>query len=114
MSIAQTTNITRSEDDTIIERTTVRYTNSTVTVMSTLTSTGATATTPPITGNPTAMTSDTVFTGTFRTSGPITHLDPNRPGATGTDSAGSRAKVGRHWSWAVMTWWIIAIIVEGV
>lgn len=92
----------------------MRYTNSTVTITSTSTSTGATTTTPLITRSPTEMTSDTVFTGTFGTGGPITHLDPNRPGATSTDSAGSRAKVGRHWSWAVMTWWIIAIIVEGV
>lgn len=105
--------ITGSEEGPIVEKTTVLYTNSIVTVTST--STKTTAATPLITGSTATATRDIGSTSSFRTGGPITYLDPNRPGATSTDSAaGSRAKVERHWSWAVMIWWILAIIVEGV
>lgn len=113
-----------NEENAMAERTTVDNmpgTNSTAIITSTSTLTGATATTILITGSPTITTRDTATTGdraptsTTGTGEPIAYLDPSRPGVTGVDSAaGSRAKVGRHWSWAVMAWWIIATIAEGV
>lgn len=104
--------ITGSEGLSVAERTTVRNTNSTVTITSTSTLKRVTATIPLTTDSSTTSTRDIGFTAT---GGQTTQLDPNRPGATSVDSAtGSRAKVGRHWSWAVITWWVIAIILEGV
>lgn len=109
-----------SEDETAVERTTIDFTpgaNTTVTITSTSTSSrttvpgSKTSYTPVVDGNPTTMIpSETTLNGAL-----VTYTHSGRPGTTSMDSAaGARAKAGHHWSWAVMAWWIVAIIFEGV
>lgn len=105
-----------SEKNTIVE-TTIGYTsgtNKTVTITSTSTSSRTIATIPPTTNNRTATASRETLSKASSNSASITYIDSNRLGASNANFAGSRAKVGRHWSWAVMVWWIVAAIAEGL
>ncbi|KAH0612754.1 uncharacterized protein H6S33_009134 [Morchella sextelata] len=107
-----------------VERTTIRYmpgiNTSTMTITSASTSLeAATATrsrtshTPVIYNTPTTTTStDDIPTSTELNGAPITYTAHGT--ITANSAAGARAKVGRHWSWMVMSWWIVAAFLEGV
>lgn len=110
--------ITASRDNTNVESTTIHYTpgaNTTVTITSTSIASTATVATPLTTDSPTTTASDRTLSTTTRNGVSVSYTVSNPPVASSAHSAaGSRAKVGRHWSWAVMSWWLIAAIVEGV